>query len=213
MLYFLTQTYPDIIFTDDTHVSILIAAVLMLQKYKVKINIPKIVIVGKYNLKNKNVEFLESILNNELDANELDKFTCVKLKSTMDVAVEMFSSNTISYPGNAQIPYAAFTSPSNNDTPTMIRNEIGLWFGSLCWTHSLLLTVRCILSRVTAIKHLLFSEGILYRIIQKYKVIKKEHFNFNENETYTYVNKKERKQDRYRVKNSCINTFKNKLLQ
>lgn len=172
MLYFLTQTCPDIIFIDDINVTVLLSAILILQKHNVKLNIQNIVVIGKCDLEEK-VDIFESIINNDFDANELDKFACVELKSTMDIAVQMFSSNAISYPGNAQIPYAAFISPSNNNTPTMCRDEVGLWFGSLCWTHSLLLTVRCILSHVTAIKYLLFSEAIMYRIIEKYKVIKK----------------------------------------
>ncbi|XP_020288003.1 luciferin 4-monooxygenase-like [Pseudomyrmex gracilis] len=169
LLYFLTQTCPDIIFIDDINVTVLLSAILILQKHNVKLNIQNIVVIGKCDLEEK-VDIFESIINNDFDANELDKFACVELKSTMDIAVQMFSSNAISYPGNAQIPYAAFISPSNNNTPTMCRDEVGLWFGSLCWTHSLLLTVRCILSHVTAIKYLLFSEAIMYRIIEKYKV-------------------------------------------
>lgn len=113
---------------------------------------------------------LDSILNGEFDDDAVDKFVCTTSRGT-DAAILMYSCNTSGYPGHARIPYRAFLSPSNNQTPIMKLGDVGFWYGPINWTHNLLLTIRAILCGVTVIKSSRnYSEENLCQIIDKYKV-------------------------------------------
>ncbi|KAL6423476.1 hypothetical protein ACFW04_010215 [Cataglyphis niger] len=171
--YFLTESRPKIIFTDLNKTPCIL-------KIAEKINIStKIVIFeeekkDKAKRQNKFIS-MESILNTAFTNTEIDKFSCVELKSSKDTAMIIFASGvTGAIPKDVVIPHAFFTAPSNQETPVMVPDDIGLWISSLGWNINLLLTVRAILSYVKAIKfHGLFKkddESLLCCFIQKYKV-------------------------------------------
>lgn len=167
ILYFLTQTVPSVIFVDDFNAIKLQDAVTTLKKENSKLN-PTIVVFGEAE----GFISLKTILTTEVDEKEIDEFYCKQLNSIYDTAIVMFSSNATSYLSEAQIPYLMFSSPANYEVPVMNYGEIGLWYGSLCWTHSLILTIRAILTRTTTLKipkHM-FDEEHLYETIEKYKV-------------------------------------------
>jgi len=158
---------PHVIFVDDHNATKIYNSVTHLNKYNSKID-PIIVVFGEME----GFHSLKLILATEISEKKIDEFSCRKLRSIYNTAIEMFSSNTTSYPGIVQIPYIAFVSPSNMEVPIMAHGEIGLWYESLCWTHSLFLTVRAIISFTTALKcpkHT-FDEEHFYQTIEKYKV-------------------------------------------
>lgn len=158
---------PKVIFIDEDIISYLKSTLEFLSQFKLKISItPKIVVFGKFG----NFYSLDLILNDNFNMVEIDKFSCVNM-DPLATAVLMFNSNATTYE-NAEtcICYFAFTYPSNQEVPVMSFGDIGLWYGSLCWTHSVLLTFRSIVSYVTAIKPFYFTEIGLYETIEKYKV-------------------------------------------
>ncbi|XP_011706245.1 PREDICTED: uncharacterized protein LOC105461445 [Wasmannia auropunctata] len=165
VMYFLVINEPDLIFVDHDHFFELLSAIAILKSIK---KIIKIVTIGESK---SSIKFnsLEAILNYDFDKDEVDKFSCEK-NDIMDTAIRTFSSTALNYPGQVNVPYVAFVSPSNRQTPVMSPGDIGLWYESLCWTHSPLLTVHSILSYVTAIKPVVFSEENLFKTIEKYKV-------------------------------------------
>ncbi|XP_012056671.1 PREDICTED: luciferin 4-monooxygenase-like [Atta cephalotes] len=89
----------------------------------------------------------------------------------MNTVAIMFSPSATSYPNSKIfIPKIALTYPSNEEIPVMFSGDIGLWYPSLNWSYSVILTVRCIISYVTVIKCLKFSDKNMYETIEKYKV-------------------------------------------
>lgn len=174
-MYFLVINKPDVVFVDeDNFVNLLLAATMLKSIDK----IIKIVTIGEIN---SSINSLEAILKGDFDKTKIDNFSCEKNCMT-DIAIRTFSSITLNYPGQVDIPYVAFITPSNKETPIMLPGDTGLWYGSLCWTHGPLLTVHSILSYVTAIKSTIFNEDNLYKTIEKYKVIYKIHPNCFQNE-------------------------------
>lgn len=96
---------------------------------------------------------LKSILNGYFHKIKINEFSCTKLKSNKDIAVILFSSGSTNViKQHVALPHAFFTDPSNQQIPDMKFNDVGLWVESLSWNISLLLTVRAILSYVTAVK-------------------------------------------------------------
>jgi len=172
-MYFLVEYEPEIIFIDRDNYRLLNSAIETLVTSEDTITPPKIITFSKIEGKDE-VESLESILNDDFDKDELDKFSCEETKP-MDIMAIMFSSNAASYPGKAHVRYFAFTYPANNEIPEMSPNDIGLWYGSLNWTHSMILTVRSIISYVTVIKCSKFNDEDMYEMIDKYKVIYKKN--------------------------------------
>ncbi|XP_024871901.1 uncharacterized protein LOC112454639 [Temnothorax curvispinosus] len=168
VMYFLVINEPDVIFVDRDNFTQLLLSIVILKSIK---KVIKIVTIGKINISIR-LNSLETILNDDFDKTEIDQFSCEK-NHMMDTAIRTFSSVAKTYPGQVDVPYIAFSSPSNKQTPVMIPGAIGLWYGSLCWTHGPLLTVHAILSRVTAIKSAVLSEVNLYKTIKKYKVNQK----------------------------------------
>jgi len=166
VMYFLVINEPDVIFVDHDHFVKLLSAIIILKNIK---KIIKIVTIGEIDTSIK-FNSLENILNDDFDKAEIDKFFCEK-NDMMDIAIRTFSSTTVHYPGQVNVPYIAFISPSNRQTPVMFPGDIGLWYESLCWTHGPLLTVHAILSHVTAIKSAVFSEENLFKTIENYEVI------------------------------------------
>ncbi|KAL6260702.1 hypothetical protein P5V15_008225 [Pogonomyrmex californicus] len=164
VMYFLSEFDPDVIFIDDNNYEKLQQALDCLNMND-KICSPKIITFGKID----NVISLESILNIDIDKSKIMKFSC-KVRNTIDVVGTMFSSSATSYPGTSSLRYFAFTFPSNQCIPVMSFGDVGLWYEPLCWTYSLLLIVRSIISFVTVIKSSEFSEENLYKTIEKYKV-------------------------------------------
>ncbi|XP_050462568.1 luciferin 4-monooxygenase-like isoform X2 [Cataglyphis hispanica] len=164
---------PKVIFTDVDKVSSILNVANML-------NIStKIIVLFEEEEEEKEetekVESINSILMNDFDEAEVDEFSCIKLESNKDIAVILFSVGTIGdIRKHVTIPYAFFTSPSNQHVPIMSSNDVGMWNESLHWNISLLLTVRCILSYVKAIKinEFLYPslEMSFCNIIEKFKV-------------------------------------------
>ncbi|XP_050465129.1 luciferin 4-monooxygenase-like isoform X2 [Cataglyphis hispanica] len=168
-LYFLMESKPDVIFIDDEIIAEFEMALIIARLHDKMRIFPKIIILDKKSGLTKGYDSLGSILNSEFDQFDIDMFTCAK-HSEKERIITMYSSNTANYPGEAYICYGAFLAPSNNQTPVMKSDDIGLWYESLNWTHSLLLTIRCILYYVTAIKASTFSHENLCQIVDKYKV-------------------------------------------
>ncbi|XP_011636453.1 4-coumarate--CoA ligase-like 7 [Pogonomyrmex barbatus] len=166
VMYFLLINKPDVIFVDNDNFVKLIANILLLKDFD---KIIKIVIIGEDKLPSVKLNSLESILNYNFDKAEIDEFSCEK-NDLMEIAIMTFCSRAMFYSGRAKVPYVAFISPSNQQTPVMVSDTVGLWYGSLYWNHGPLLTVRAILSYVTVIKSRVFSEENLYKTIEKYKV-------------------------------------------
>ncbi|XP_072764833.1 uncharacterized protein [Anoplolepis gracilipes] len=176
LLYYL-QSSPKVIFTDVDKASTIFNVAKMM-----KISTKIVVFEKKGKKKGKKAdkeeeefESVKSILNGDFDETEIDEFSCTELESSRDTAVILFSSGTIDVSRkHVTIPHAFFTSPSNQQTPIMSSNDVGLWVESLHWNISLLLTVRAILSYVKAVKiNNLFNpsyEECFCNIIQKYKV-------------------------------------------
>ncbi|KAM0735956.1 Luciferin 4-monooxygenase [Formica fusca] len=163
------QSDPKVIFTDIDKAPTILNVVNM-----IKVS-TKIIILNKKSEEEEKFESLESILNSDFDEPEIDEFTCAKLDSKKHIAVILFSSSTIGdIRKHVAISHAFFTSPSNQQIPIMSSNDVGLWVESLHWNISLLLTVRCILSYVKAVKINKFLnpsfEKCFCDIIQKYKV-------------------------------------------
>ncbi|KAM0726069.1 Luciferin 4-monooxygenase [Formica fusca] len=163
------QSDPKVIFTDIDKAPTILKVANM-----TKVS-TKIIILNKKSEEEEKFESLESILNSDFDEPEIDEFTCAKLDSKKHIAVILFSSGTIGdIRKHVAISHAFFTSPSNQQIPIMSSNDVGLWVESLHWNISLLLTVRCILSYVKAVKINKFLnpsfENCFCDIIQKYKV-------------------------------------------
>ncbi|XP_029662629.1 luciferin 4-monooxygenase-like [Formica exsecta] len=166
VLYFLLEFNPDVIFIDD-EISLLLKWALLLMQYRDIPVFSKVIILDEKL--HSEYDSLGSILSSEFDQFDIDMFTCAEHNEKKNT-ITMFSSNTANYPGQALISYGAFLAPSNDQTPIMKSDDIGLWYESLNWTHSLLLTIRCILWYVTAIKPSTFDQENLCQIIDKYKV-------------------------------------------
>lgn len=167
-LYFLLENHPDIIFVDDENFTRVRVILRNTRIHYGITDLPRIISLG--NKTQKNDASLDSILDSEFDQFEVDKFTCTK-NIANSTAIIIFSSNTTNFPGDARISYEAFLSPSNEQTPIMKSNDVGLWYGSINWTHNLLLTIRAIFWYVTAIKLSRdCTEENLSQIVEKYKV-------------------------------------------
>lgn len=173
-MYFLAEYEPEIIFVDRHNYFELKRAINLLNFNSKAIHPPKIVTFGRIDGSSISVDSLELILNDDFDKAKIDKFSCEKM-NPMNIMATMFSPNAISYPGKANIRYFAFTYPSNQEVPAMSSGDIGLWFGSLCSNYGLILTVRSIISYVTAIKYSKFSDEKMYHAIEKYKVTYKNN--------------------------------------
>jgi len=172
-MYFLVEYEPEVMFIDGSMYKQLRRVISCLNERKEVISPPIVVTFDKIIsvIEDKDVTSLESILNSDFDQIKIDKFSCKKTKPT-DVAAVMFSSNATNYPGKAHLRYFAFTFPSNQEVPTMSSGDIGLWYGSLTWTYSMILIVRSIVSYVTVIKSSKFHDEDMYNTIEKYKVYK-----------------------------------------
>ncbi|KAL6423475.1 hypothetical protein ACFW04_010214 [Cataglyphis niger] len=162
-LRYFIQSRPKVIFTDINK------APLILNVTKIMNVSTKIVVFKKKCEEEERFESLNSILNNDFDEDEIDKFSCTKLESSKDTAVILFSSGSIDrIRKHVTIPHSFFTSPSNQQIPFMTPNETGLWVETLHWNISLLLTVRCILSYVKAVKVYRIKESeIIYENYMK----------------------------------------------
>lgn len=116
-------------------------------------------------------ESLELILSSkQFKAVDIDAFSCA-LKSIKDPAIILLSCGTTGFLRDVEVPYMIFLAPSNRQIPIMRSGDVGLWFESLCWIISLILTVRAILEYVKVIKSSGFDEEHqLCQIIQKYEV-------------------------------------------
>ncbi|KYM94752.1 Luciferin 4-monooxygenase [Cyphomyrmex costatus] len=166
IMYFLIEHEPDIIFIDSDNMKHLKLAIELLNFEKRIITDLKIITFGR----TEDVDSFESIMDNVYDKNKIDKFSCVKLKP-MDIVAIMFSPSATNYPDSkVYIRCFAFTYPSNQEVPVMNSGDIGLWYGSLNWSYSVILTVRSIISYVTVVKCSQFSDENLYKTIEKYKV-------------------------------------------
>ncbi|XP_011863387.1 PREDICTED: luciferin 4-monooxygenase-like isoform X2 [Vollenhovia emeryi] len=165
VMSFVALNKPDVIFVDDDNFVTLILVLTILKDIK---KVPKIVTINEIKCALK-LNSLEAILDDDLDKAEIDNFTCEKVSMT-DTAIRAFFSSAHSYNTPMNVPYIAFVSPSNKQTPIMSPGDVGLWSDSLCWTHGSLLTVHAILSHVTAIKFATFSVDNFYKIIREYKV-------------------------------------------
>lgn len=166
-MYFLLTHQPKVIFIDEDVASRLKSAFAFLWQFKLRRPIPKIVVFGKFE---RFFDFFELILNGGFDDAEIDEFSCVKIDPRSTVAL-IFNSNATTYETRELcIRHFAFTYPSNQEVPIMFPGDIGLWYGSICWTYNILLTFRSIISYVTVIKSSKFDEINLYETIEKYKV-------------------------------------------
>lgn len=166
-MYFLVEYEPEVIFVDSINYEELTRAIKLLNKEEESISPPKIITFDKIE----NVESLESILNSDLDQAEIDMFSCENTKP-MNVLAKAFSPNATCYPGKVYVRHLAFTYPSNQEVPVMSSDDIGLWYGSLVWPRNLILMVRSIVSYVTMIKSLKFTDEDMCKVIEKYKVCK-----------------------------------------
>lgn len=115
---------------------------------------------------------LESILNGDFDEAEIDGFFCAKLKRIRDTAAILFSSGTTGFPKGVEVSHLALAAPIiHNFVPNTIHPDtIVLWFGSLNWSTSMLLTIRAMLLGVRMIKSSGFDSEKLCRLIETYKV-------------------------------------------
>lgn len=170
IMYFMVECEPQLIFVDKENYNRLYSAIKVLNSNGAEPALsPKIITFGKVE----GVDSLELILNENFGKAKIENFSCEEMR-IMDFAALMFSPHATSYPGKVCIRYFAFTCPSNQEIPVMSPDDIGLWYGSLNWTHSLILTVRSIVSHVTVIKCSKFSEEHMYEMINKYKVTYKK---------------------------------------
>ncbi|KAG5334545.1 LUCI monooxygenase, partial [Acromyrmex charruanus] len=162
ILYFLLEYKPNIIFIDSENYKKL---KLVIETIK-SIDPPKIVTFDRIE----GVDSLESILNNDFDKTEIDTFSCKNMHPLSTIA-SMFSPGATRYPNSKLfIPKVALMYPSNQEVPVMSSGDIGLWYASLNWSYGVILTIRCIISYVTAIKCSIFSDKNMYETIEKYKV-------------------------------------------
>lgn len=160
------ENNPDIIFIDSENFVKLKVSLMLTRNCN---PITSLVIVMDETQKVYD-ESLDSILNSEFDPLEIEKFTC-EHHNHKTSSVIMFSSTATSYPGQAHISYGMYLSKSNDETPIMRLNDVGLWYEPLSWTYSLLLTIRVILWCVTAVKvSSTFDEEKFCQLIEKYKV-------------------------------------------
>ncbi|XP_018404397.1 PREDICTED: uncharacterized protein LOC108781032 [Cyphomyrmex costatus] len=166
VMYFLVKNEPDLIFIDYDHFIELLLAITILKHIK---KVIKVVTIGKVESSIFTFNNLETILNDDFDKTEIDMFSCEK-NDIRDIAIRTFCSSATDYSKDSvEIPYISFVSPSNKQTPVMSPGKIGLWYGSLCWTHGSLLTVHAILSHVTAIKSVVQTMENFVKVINKYK--------------------------------------------
>ncbi|XP_039311821.1 luciferin 4-monooxygenase-like [Solenopsis invicta] len=167
VMYFLVEYEPEVIFIDKNNYLTLVRVIQHLNISSQTIIPPKIITFGKVE----GIEdtSLELILKGRFDKSKINKFYC-KDYNPMEIMATMFSATATNYPGKTHIRYYAFTYPSNQEVPAMSSGDIGLWYGSLSWPYSLILTVRSIVSHVTVIKCLKFYDENMYNAIEKYKV-------------------------------------------
>lgn len=128
---------------------------------------PKIVVYDEVE----GFESLESILDDKhFDKNEVNEFSCTT-SNMRNTAVMLFSSGTTGLPKAVEISQTMFIVPAFWQVPRQSSGSIGLWFGSLSWITSVVLTVRTILSFSTAVKYAGFDSEKVCRVIEKYKVL------------------------------------------
>ncbi|XP_071639663.1 uncharacterized protein [Temnothorax longispinosus] len=159
--YFLTRVTPKVIFVDCDNVRMIQAAV-------VKMNVStKIVVFGDGF---DEFESLELILQKKFNRLDINQFSCVKM-NIKDPAIILLSCGTTGFLKDVEVPYKFFLNSSNQIPIMNSNNDVGLWFESLDWIISLLLTVRAILMGVKVIKSPGFlEEHHLCQIIRRYKV-------------------------------------------
>lgn len=168
---------PKIIFTSGT-TAIRIIKVISEQKLPTKV--VQMDTTSKHELDF--VFTISSILSNTKEnreaQNKLSNFKCTKLKHiTEDTAMIVFSTNKTRSPKCVNIPYTIFTSPANQQLPSMHRGQTGMFLESDNLPFSLTLIVRAILSRVTLVwapQYVVDYKERICQIIEKHQVLWKQ---------------------------------------
>jgi len=134
---------------------------------KCKFALPKIIVFDN----NEGFENLHSILNyRTFNEDSVDYFSCPMI-SIRETAIILFSSGTDSFPKDVDIPQSVFMAPSNQQAPFMRRDDVALWFESFGFITGMFLTIRAIVSYVTAVKvKPIFHAEKACNLIEKYKV-------------------------------------------
>lgn len=127
VMYFLVINKPDLIFVNHDKFVELLLAIVILKNIK---KVIKIVTIGEMKSSIKPNSPETTILNDDFDKAEIDEFSSEE-NDIMDTAIRTFSFTTRNYPGQMDISYVAFISPSNRETPVMRPNDIGLNYESL----------------------------------------------------------------------------------
>lgn len=128
---------------------------------------PKIVVFDHHDI----FDNLHSILNDRLFSEiTVNYFSCSMIR-IRDTAIILFTSGTDGLPKDVDIPYSVFMAPLNQQAPFMHRNNIAMWFESFAFITGMFLTIRAIISGVTAVKvKPMFHAEKACKLIEKYKV-------------------------------------------
>lgn len=135
-------------------------------KYK-SVPLPKIVVFENHTV----FENLPSILNYRLfNEDAVNYFSCPMI-SIRETAIILFSSGMDSLPKDVDIPQSVFMAPSNQQALFMHCNDVAIWLEFFGFITGMFLTIRTIVSYVTAIKiKPMFHAEKVCKLIEKYNV-------------------------------------------
>lgn len=146
--YFLMKIKPKIIFASASFAMTILQSACEVKGKCKSVSLPKIIVFENHEV----FENLHSILNcRTFNENEINYFSCPMISITK-TAIILFSSGTDSLPKDVDIPHSVFMAPSNQQAPFMRCNDVAMWFESFGFITGMFLTIRAIVSYVTAIK-------------------------------------------------------------
>ncbi|KAL6264996.1 hypothetical protein P5V15_005088 [Pogonomyrmex californicus] len=160
--YFLQRVKPNVIFTSA---GIAMAVQFACTKIRTSNNksLAKIVVFDHSNA----FESLHSILTH-FNEYAVDHFSCPKITMN-ETAMILFSSGTDDLPKAVDIPQTVFMAP--DQAPLMCNNDIAIWFESFGFITGMFLTIKAIVTCVTAIKvQSTFCANDACKLIEKYKI-------------------------------------------
>jgi acyl-coenzyme A synthetase/AMP-(fatty) acid ligase len=159
MLYILQLTTPKMIFCNEKSVDVVLSAI------KAKNHSSKVVVFGKHA----SATSFNDILKNCTDA-EVANFRYAELNDIKQTSCIMHSSGTTGMPKGVELSNHTVMLISEDKSLGMTKVPT-IWFSSLFWIGGTVMNMKAIVQGAKVIIYPEFNEEMIYKLVEKYKVI------------------------------------------